>query len=84
MSVEKTVLEIATATGVEGAYFYEGTLFVPADQDEDAFLNFEAALEDRYPVIDIIFSNCGDEVAIDFAGSKQIQDEFSPFVTMNS
>jgi hypothetical protein len=47
-------------------------------------LNFEAALEDRYPVIDIIFSNCGDEVAIDFAGSKQIQDEFSPFVTMNS
>jgi short-subunit dehydrogenase involved in D-alanine esterification of teichoic acids len=84
MSLEKTVLEIATATGIEGAYFYEGTLFVPADQDEDNLLNFEAALEDRYPIIDIIYSNAGDEVAIDFAGSKMIQDEFSPFTTVNS
>jgi hypothetical protein len=84
MSLEKTVLEIATATGVEGAYFYEGTLFVPADQDEDNMLNFEAALEDRYPIIDIIYSNAGDEVAVDFAGSKMIQEEFNPFSTVNS
>jgi short-subunit dehydrogenase involved in D-alanine esterification of teichoic acids len=84
MSLEKTVLEIAKATGVEGAYFYEGTLFVPMDQDEDNMLNFEAALEDRYPIIDIIYSNAGDEVAVDFAGSRMIQDEFSPFSTVNS
>ena len=84
MGLEKTVLNIAEECGVDGAYFYEGTLFVPADQAESAMLNFEAALEDRFPIIDIIYSNCGDEVAIDFAGSKQIQDEFSPFVTVNS
>jgi short-subunit dehydrogenase involved in D-alanine esterification of teichoic acids len=84
MNIEKTVLEIATESGIEGAYFYEGTLFVPADQDETNLLNFEATLEDCFPVIDIIYSNAGDEIAIDFAGSKKIQDEFSPFVTINS
>lgn len=81
MGLEKTVLELASVTGVNGAYFYNGTLFFPVDASEDtAFLNFERALEDQFPRMNVMYCQSGDEVAVDFAEFETPEEIYSPYL----
>jgi hypothetical protein len=81
MGLEKTVIDLAKESNIQGAYFYEGTLFVPCDASTDeAFLNFEAALDDAFPFVNIQYNSVGDEVAIDFAGPKNVEEIYSPYL----
>lgn len=85
MSLEKKVLNIASECEVNGAYFAYGTLFIPVDaSSSEALLDFERALEDEFPFVNIYYSDVGDEVAIDFAGPKEVavkQEEiYSPYL----
>ena len=61
MAFEKIALANAAACGIEGAYFYEGTMFFAVDNaSPDAIDEFRLI----YPKT--IVSNAGDEVAVDF------------------
>ena len=61
MAFEKIALANAEACAIEGAYFCQGTMFVPADGiTEKAIAEFQTI----YP--STIVSNAGDEVAVDF------------------
>ena len=61
MAFEKVALANAEACGIEGAYFYEGTMFFAVDNaSQDAIDEFRLI----YP--STVVSNAGDEVAVDF------------------
>lgn len=80
MGLEKTVLTLAEESGIEGAYFYCGTLFVPTENSTGNWCQFEAALEERFPFVNLEYNEVGDEVAIDFAGPKQPEEIYSPYL----
>lgn len=62
MGFEKVTLDSAKEVGIEGAYFYEGTMFIPSEGvTEEALEKFKEEIFGK-----IIVSNAGDEVAIDF------------------
>lgn len=61
MAFEKVALANAEACGIEGAYFYEGTMFFSVDNaSQDAINEFRVI----YP--NTLVSDAGDEVAVDF------------------
>lgn len=70
MSFEKIVLNVADKSGIENAYFCEGTLFFAADDcfpsTPDALTAFETNLKAAMIRGVPQYSNVGDEVAVDF------------------
>lgn len=70
MGFEKIVLQAADESGIEDAYFFEGTMFFAADNcfpsTPDALVLFEANLKAAGVRGNPEFSNVGDEIAVDF------------------
>ena len=70
MGFEKIVLEAATESGIEDAYFYHGTLFIAPDNcfpsTPDALDKFEANLKSAFLRAKPKFTSVGDEIAVDF------------------
>lgn len=67
MSFEKHILLIAEEVGIENAYFFEGTMFFSADNaDTDSMNNFVEYAENALVNTKILYSNAGDEIAVDF------------------
>ena len=71
MGFEKIVLNAATESGIDQAYFYEGTMFFAPD---DCYPSTPDAIEKFIDTYRIAFrgtptprfSNMGDEIAVDF------------------
>lgn len=64
MGFEKKILQIADESGVEGAYFYEGTLFFSPDNTTHAEFSMFCEKARRYGNVE--WRNEGDLVAVDF------------------
>lgn len=80
MRFEKTVIGIAENYNVIGAYFCEGTLFIPMHNDLCNVEAFRQDVEDAFPETRLILGRVGGEVAVDFVSKS----EFGPYATHNS
>jgi hypothetical protein len=66
MSFEKRVLEVADECGIDGAYFYEGSMFMPATPGNGRALS---EFTETYPELfngAAVPNRAGDEYAVDF------------------
>lgn len=66
MSFEKRVLEVAEECGIDGAYFFEGSMFMPITQSNTRSL---AEFAQTYPTLfngGAVPILAGDEYAVDF------------------